>query len=219
MIQMYHVDKIYPGGIPALQDINLRVAKGEFIFLTGPSGAGKTTLIKLLLGVEKASRGQVLVAGRNLFRMHSKKLAELRSNIGVVFQDFRLLKERTVEENIGLALELRGVGKKDRMRMVHAILKKIGLLHRMRTPAVYLSGGEQQRVAIARATINNPAVLLADEPTGNLDPGMSQEILRLFKEINARGTSVMVATHDPTLYADHPGRVLRLENGRVASGR
>lgn len=219
MIQLYHVNKIYPGGIPALQDINLRVAKGEFVFLTGPSGAGKTTLIKLLLGVEKATNGQVLVAGRNLFRMHSKKLAELRSNIGVVFQDFRLLPDRTVEENIGLALELRGIGKKDITRRVHAMLKKIGLLHRMRTPAIYLSGGEQQRVAIARATIYSPAVLLADEPTGNLDPELSMEILRLFKEINARGTSVVVATHDPTLFAAHPGRVLHLEGGRITRER
>ncbi|MCX5868203.1 MAG: cell division ATP-binding protein FtsE [Proteobacteria bacterium] len=215
MIQLYHVNKIYSGGVHALQDVNLRVSKGELVFLTGLSGAGKTTLIKVLMGLEQATSGQAIIAGINISRMPAKKLADLRSKIGVVFQDFRLLMDRTVEENIALALDIRGVERAEIERRVTFILKKIGLIHRKRTKAIYLSGGEQQRVAIARATIYDPVILLADEPTGNLDPGLSLEIVNLFKEINARGTTIVVATHNPLLYADHPGRVFWLENGRI----
>jgi cell division transport system ATP-binding protein len=215
MIELYHVNKIYSGGVHALQDVNLQISKGELIFLTGPSGAGKTTLLKIMMGWERASSGQTIIAGMNISRMPSKNLADLRSKLGIVFQDFRLLMDRTVEENIALALEIRGIEKSEIERRINFILKKIGLIHRKRTKAIYLSGGEQQRVAIARATIYDPVILLADEPTGNLDPGLSMEIVNLFKEINARGTTILVATHNPLLYADHPGRILRLENGRI----
>jgi cell division transport system ATP-binding protein len=215
MIELYHVNKIYSGGVHALQDVNLQISKGELIFLTGPSGAGKTTLLKIMMGWERASSGQTIIAGTNISRMPSKNLADLRSKLGIVFQDFRLLMDRTVEENIALALEIRGIEKSEIERRINFILKKIGLIHRKRTKAIYLSGGEQQRVAIARATIYDPVILLADEPTGNLDPGLSMEIINLFKEINARGTTLLVATHNPLLYAGHPGRILRLENGRI----
>jgi cell division transport system ATP-binding protein len=217
MIQMFHVYKAYPGDPPVLSDINLHVEKGEFIFLTGPSGAGKTTLLKLLFCAENATKGQILVGGRNIARIRESAIPYLRRNIGVVFQDFKLLPQRTVEDNVGFTLDVLGVPRAEASQKVHRMLKLVGLEHKASSYPLRLSGGEQQRVVIARALVNDPTILLADEPTGNLDPALTVEIMDLLNQVNIRGTTVMVATHDSTLLARYQKRTVRLERGFIVS--
>jgi len=217
MIQIFHVYKSYPGDPPVLSDVNLHVEKGEFIFLTGPSGAGKTTLLKLLFCAEKATKGQILVGGRNIARIRESAVPYLRRNIGVVFQDFKLLPHRTVEDNVAFTLDVLGVPRDEARDKVHRMLKRVGLEHKARSYPLRLSGGEQQRVVIARALVNDPTILLADEPTGNLDPALTVEIMDLLNQVNIRGTTVMVATHDSTLLARYQKRTVRLERGFIVS--
>jgi cell division transport system ATP-binding protein len=218
MIQTFHVYKQYNRDSSALSDVTLKVDKGEFVFLTGPSGAGKTTFLKLIFREESPTQGQILVNGRNVSAIPESKIPFLRRSIGVVFQDFKLLKRKTVVENVAFVLRIMGVPKSERKRRAFQILKQVGLHHKMNAYPLRLSGGEQQRVAIARALINEPVLLLADEPTGNLDPELAYEIMTLFKEINNRGTTVLVATHDRELITRMGKRVIILENGRVIEG-
>lgn len=217
MIQMFHVYKAYPGDPPVLSDINLSVEKGEFVFLTGPSGAGKTTLLKLVFCGEKATKGQILVGGRNIARIRESAVPFLRRNIGVVFQDFKLLPQRTVEDNVAFTLDVLGVPRAEAREKVHRMLKLVGLEHKASSYPLRLSGGEQQRVVIARALVNDPTILLADEPTGNLDPALTVEIMDLLNQVNIRGTTVMVATHDSSLLARYQKRTVRLERGFIVS--
>ena len=217
MIQMFHVYKAYQKDSPALVDINLEIKKGEFVFLTGPSGAGKTTLMKLIFAAEFATKGQILVGepARNIARISKSSIPYLRRNVGVVFQDFKLLQTRTVFENVAFALEVLGEHPRDVKRKVYAVLKALGLQHKLDQLPQRLSGGEQQRVAIARAIVNDPAILLADEPTGNLDPEMALDIMNILNDINARGTTVIVATHDVQILNRFHYRCLKLEKGRL----
>jgi cell division transport system ATP-binding protein len=217
MIQMFHVYKAYPGDPPVLSDINLHVEKGEFVFLTGPSGAGKTTLLKLVFCAEQATKGQILVGGRNIARIRESAVPFLRRNIGVVFQDFKLLPSRTVTDNVAFALDVLGVPREETRERVHRMLKLVGLQHKADSFPMKLSGGEQQRVVIARALVNDPTILLADEPTGNLDPALTLEIMDLLTQVNVRGTTVLVATHDTSLIARYQKRTLRLERGLIVS--
>ncbi len=215
MIQMYHVDMRYSGGTVGLHDVSMRIERGEFVFLTGPSGAGKTTLLRLLFGAERPSTGQVLVAGRNLARLGRGPIAELRRQVGVIFQDFKLLPERSVFDNVAVTLEIAGASRREIRARVWSILKRLGLGHRLDHRPRALSGGEQQRVAIARALVNDPPLLLADEPTGNLDPDLALDIMDIIADAHARGTTVMVATHDPHLLERYRHRQLVLERGKL----
>ena len=213
MIQLYHVYKRYPNGIEALSDVNLRLGEGEFVFLTGASGAGKTTLVKILLAYERPTSGQVLVSGRNLGVLRASSVPFLRRNIGVVWQDFKLLNSRTVFDNVAISLEILGLRSKEIARRVNQILDVVGLEKYVQARPLQLSGGEQQRVAIARALVNEPAILLADEPTGNLDPDLSVEIMNLLLDLQQKGTTVMVATHDRFLLDRYKKRTLLLNRG------
>ncbi len=217
MIQISHVSKSYLKDVPALSDVNLMIEKGEFVFLTGPSGAGKSTLLRLLFGAEKPTEGQILVNGRNISRIRRSHIPLLRRKIGVVFQDFKLLANRTVFENVAVALEVLGEGRSRVQQKVWRVLKSVGLAHKMHAKPLLLSGGEQQRVAIARAIVNEPDILLADEPTGNLDPDIALEIMKFLQQVNARGTTVIIATHDPDLLSRFNKRQVVLERGRVVS--
>jgi len=212
---MYHVSKSYSGGMYALRDVSLEFRKGEFVFLTGPSGAGKTTLLKLLFAAERPSEGQIVVLGRNIARLGESAIPSLRRHVGVIFQDFKLLPRRTVEENVSLSLEVVGTPRRTIRARVFAILKQLGLQHRRYHHPLSLSGGEQQRVAIARALVNEPEVLLADEPTGNLDPDLTLDIMDLIASTATRGTTVIVATHELGLVARYGKRIVRLEGGGV----
>ena len=215
MIQMFHVYKNYSPKYSALSDISLKIEKGEFVFIFGPSGAGKSTLLKLILGAEHPSKGQIIVNGMNFGRIKKSTLPLLRRRMGFVSQDFKLLNHRTVFDNVGLALEVVGLKKTDIKRKVQQVLKHVGLLSRINTVPLVLSGGEQQRVAIARAIVNEPALLLADEPTGNLDAELTKEIMKLFKIINAWGTTIVIATHDKNLLNFNPTKVVALEKGKI----
>jgi cell division transport system ATP-binding protein len=215
MIQAFHVSKQYDRESVALSDITLHVQKGEFCFLTGPSGAGKTTFLKLVFREELPTSGQILVRGRNVTAIPAGQIPELRRSIGVVFQDFKLLKRKTIIENVAFVLRILSAPRKEQKRRAFAALRAVGLHHKMHAYPLQLSGGEQQRVAIARALINEPMLLLADEPTGNLDPDMAQEIMALFQEVNARGTTVLVATHDREMIQRMGKRVITLDKGRV----
>jgi len=219
MIQMYHVDLRYTGGTYGLRDISLTLERGEFVFLTGASGAGKTSLLRLLFGAEQPSAGQILVAGRNISRLKPAQVPALRRQIGVIFQDFKLLPERTVFENVAIALEIAGTAKREIRTRVWSLLKRLGLGHRIDHRPRTLSGGEQQRVAIARALVNDPPLLLADEPTGNLDPALALDIMDIIADAHARGTTVIVATHDPTLLERYRHRRIVLDGGRLAGDR
>jgi len=219
MIQMYHVDLRYTGGTYGLRDISLTLERGEFVFLTGSSGAGKTSLLRLLFGAEQPSAGQILVSGRNITRMKAAQVPALRRQIGVIFQDFKLLPERTVFDNVAIALEIAGTAKREIRTRVWSLLKRLGLGHRIDHRPRTLSGGEQQRVAIARALVNDPPLLLADEPTGNLDPGLALDIMDIIADAHARGTTVIVATHDPTLLERYRHRRIVLDAGRLIADR
>lgn len=219
VIQFYHVQKRYPNGCDALTDVTLRVREGEFVFLTGSSGAGKSTLLRLLLVMERASDGQILIGGRNIHVLRDASVPYLRRNIGVVFQDFRLIPRRTVFENIAISLEILGLKPKEIERRVNQMLEATRLLNRAQAYPGDLSGGEQQRVAIARALVNEPAILLADEPTGNLDPELSHEIIELLLSINRKGTTVVVATHDTALVEHYAMRTLVLAKGQLIEDR
>ena len=216
MIQLFHVYKAYGPETQALVDVSLEIDKGEFVFLTGPSGAGKSTLLKLIFCAERPTRGQLLVEGRNVGRLSARAVPYLRRNIGVVFQDFKLLNRSTVEENVAIALEVVGAPRRLVRQKTYAVLKQVGLAHRLHQFPPRLSGGEQQRVAIARALVNEPQVLLADEPTGNLDQERSLEILSLLETASAKGTTIVVATHDQRLL-DRGKRIIAIENGRLVN--
>ena len=215
MIRLFHVVKQYTQDERALDDVSLKLEKGEFAFLTGHSGAGKTTLMRLLFGQEKATSGQIIVDGRQLNRMSIRERPALRRDIGVVFQDFKLLQRRTVFENVAFAMEVLGRPRRETRERVMSVLKQVGLEHKTKVLPSRLSGGEQQRVAIARALVNEPKVVLADEPTGNLDERLALEIMRLFEACNARGTTVLVSTHDIRLTEVFKRRVLTLAGGRL----
>ena len=215
LVRLYHVSKAYQAGSWALRDVSLELEKGDLAFVTGASGAGKTTLMRLVFAAERPSEGQILVLGRNVGRLGVAGIARLRRRIGVVFQDFKLLHRRTVEDNVGVALEVNGVPARERKARVFAMLKRVGLQHRLHHHPLALSGGEQQRLALARALVNDPEILLADEPTGNLDPDLTLEIMDLIASAAARGTAVFVATHDHALVERYGRRRLRLEGGRL----
>ena len=217
MIQLFHVKKAYPGDAPVLDDVTLRIEKGEFVWLTGPSGAGKSTLLKLLFCAEVPTSGQILVGGRNIGRLTQGGIPYLRRNIGVIFQDFKLLENHTVMENVGYALEVLGASDAEIRERALKRLTQVGLEHKAQSLPRRLSGGEQQRVAIARALVNEPTILLADEPTGNLDPGLTDSILQLLFDANARGTTVIVATHDRGLLGRYHKRTIALEKGKLVS--
>ena len=217
MIEMYHVYMAYQKDANALEDINLKVQKGDFVLLTGASGAGKSTLLKLISCQEQATRGQILVNGRNIAKIRQSSIPYLRRNTGIVFQDFKLLNRKTIMENVALPLEIIGKKKKEIKHKVWNILKMVGLQHKMGSFPLQLSGGEQQRVAIARALVNDPAILLADEPTGNLDPENAGYIMELIRKANARGTTIMLATHDKELLQKYHYRVITLEKGKIVS--
>ena len=214
MIQLFHVTKYYDRRL-ALSDITLEIDKGEFILLMGASGAGKSTLLKLLIGAEQPDEGQILVQGRNVAKLSQSEIPALRRKVGIVFQDFRLLPKKSVFDNVSLPLLVQGQSNGEIRRKVGEALKAVGLDHRRDQMPPGLSTGEQQRVCIARAIVNGPVVLLADEPTGNLDPDLTREIIELFKLINARGTTVMVATHDPQVMTQVNRRVIALSEGRL----
>ena len=216
MIETHHLSKLYTRGLYALRDLNLTVAKGEFVFLTGPSGAGKSTLLRLLLLQERPTEGDIFVNGQNLSTLNRREIQEYRRGVGFVFQDFKLIPTRTVLENISFVPEVLGVPAAHQRRRAFQVLKWVGLQHRMTAYPQDLSGGEQQRVAIARALVNDPVLLIADEPTGNLDPDLSLEIMNLLREINAGGTTVLVATHDRELIRLVGRRTITLDQGRLA---
>jgi cell division transport system ATP-binding protein len=215
MISFSHVYKTYNGPVHALRDVNIEIQRGEFLFLTGPSGAGKTTLFRMLSAFDRPSSGVVKVAGQDLGTITSAEVPFFRRKIGVVFQDFRLLKGRTVFENVALPVEVKGEKQQVISRRVEEMLENVGLAHKRKSTIEQLSGGEQQRVAIARALIHQPGLLIADEPTGNLDPQMSEEIMDLLEKANAQGTTVFVATHDHELVRRRNKRVLRIQSGQI----
>lgn len=219
MIQMQGVFFAYPNGEEVLRDINLRIEKGEFVFIVGPTGVGKSTLLKLIYCAEHPSKGKVIVAGRDVTKLSKKEIPLLRRRIGVVFQDFGLMPTRTVWENIAFALKAIGMSRKEVCRKVPTVLDVVGLSDKAHAFPAQLSGGEQQRVSIARALVNNSLILLADEPTGNLDPDTSLEIMQLLAKINLMGTTVVVATHDKYIVDAMRKRVVTLENGRIVSDR
>lgn len=215
MIQLHNVFMSYQRDATALNGVTLQIPKGDFVFLTGASGAGKSTLLRLLYGALKPTRGQVVVDGQNISRLTPAQIPYLRRSIGVVFQDFKLLPTRTVLENVAITLEVLGWGKKDIGKKAYHILKQVGLEHKVNATPLRLSGGEQQRVALARALVNDPKILLADEPTGNLDDENKAQILNFFKEANIRGTTVVVATHDRRVIESSHKRVILLDKGHI----
>ena len=215
MIEATHVSKAYARGVYALRDLSLRIDKGDFVFLTGPSGAGKSTLLRLLLRQDVPSEGQLIVGGRNLATLSRRQVQSYRRSIGFVFQDFKLLSGKTVLENVAFVPRVLGIAMSQQQRRTFQVLKWVGLQHRMNAYPMELSGGEQQRIAIARALVNDPAIILADEPTGNLDPDLSLEIMNLLREINARGTTVVVATHDRELIRRVGRRAVTLDHGHI----
>lgn len=216
MIRFDHVSKRYPSGFEALSDVSVHIAPGEMAFLTGHSGAGKSTLLKLIALLERSSRGQLLVDGQNLSKVTRRRIPFLRRKVGIIFQDHRLLFDRTVFDNVALPLVIAGHRHQEIGRRVRAALDKVGLLGKEKLLPVTLSGGEQQRVGIARAVVNKPPLLLADEPTGNLDPELSREIMGLFEQFNAVGVTVLIASHDLELIRRMPHRILVLKQGRLS---
>ena len=218
MVETHHLSKFYSRGLYALRDLSLTVQQGEFVFLTGPSGAGKSTFLRLLLRQERPSEGELVVNGQNLSMLSRREIQTYRRGIGFVFQDCKLLPARTVLKNISFVPEVLGVPMAQQRRRALRVLKRVGLQHRMNAYPADLSGGEQQRIAIARAPVGDPSLVLADEPTGNLDPDLSFEIMNLFREVNADGTTVLVATHDREVIRLVGRRTIRLDQGRVVEG-
>ena len=216
MIETHHLSKSYSRGVYALHDLSLAIDKGEFVFLTGPSGAGKSTFLRLLLMQERPSEGRILVNGHDLLGLSRRDIQRYRQGIGFIFQDFKLIPARTILDNITLIVEALGMSVAQQRRRAFQVLKWVGLQHRMNAYPSDLSGGEQQRIAIARALVNDPYLVLADEPTGNLDPDLALDIMNLLREVNAGGTTVLVATHDRELIRLVGRRTILLEHGRVA---
>jgi cell division transport system ATP-binding protein len=215
VIETHHLSKVYSRGLYALRDLTLTIEKADFVFLTGPSGAGKSTFLRLLLLQEHPSEGEVFVNGQNLATLSRREIQEYRRGIGFIFQDFKLIPSRTVLENISFVPEVLGVPAAQQRRRAFQVLKWVGLQHRMNAYPLDLSGGEQQRIAIARALVNDPVLVIADEPTGNLDPDLSLEIMNLLREINAGGTTVLVATHDRELIRLVGRRTVTLDQGKI----
>lgn len=215
VIETYHLSKLYNRGVYALRDLSLKIDKGDFVFLTGASGAGKSTFLRLLLREDLPSEGAVKVGGRDLASLGTSQVQAYRRTVGFVFQDFRLVPRFTVFQNVSFVMRVLGVPVAIQQRKTFQVLKWVGLQHRMNAFPEELSGGEQQRIAIARALVNDPQLVLADEPTGNLDPDLSLEIMNLFREVNARGTTVVVATHDRELIRRVGRRAITLDHGRV----
>ena len=215
MIQVFDVVKMYDGSNPVLDNVSMKIAKGEFVFLTGPSGAGKTTILKILFGWERFDKGQVLVHGLNVGKLTNRNLYTLRRSMGVVFQDYKLLPNKTVFENVSFAQEVIGRDRKTIRFKTWEVLKNVGLAPKKDMYPAYLSGGEQQRIAIARAMVNEPSIILADEPTGNLDPDISIEIFKLFVEMNKKGVTIVFATHSQDIVRLGNHRVINLNRGKV----
>jgi cell division transport system ATP-binding protein len=213
MIQLFHVSKIYPPNTAALKDINLQIAKGELVFLAGPSGAGKTTLLKLLFREEEPSEGQIIIHGKDVTKLNSRGVARLRQQIGLVFQEFKFLPHMTALDNVALAALVTGVTRRESYSKAYHLLHELGLQKKYDAKPPALSGGEQQRVAIARALMNDPMVVLADEPTGNLDANLADETMRLFRKIRERGTTIIIASHDLDLSQRYGTRVISLQEG------
>jgi cell division transport system ATP-binding protein len=216
VIQAEHLSKMYSRGVYALREVTLSIGRGEFVFLTGPSGAGKSTLLRVLLRQELPTSGRLVVNGRTLLTMTPSEVQAYRRSVGFVFQDFKLIPSKTVFENVAFVPRVLGHPTDVQRRKAFQVLKWVGLQHRLNAFPLELSGGEQQRIAIARALINDPALVLADEPTGNLDPDLALEIMNLFREINARGTTLLVATHDRELIRRVGRRTITLEHGALA---
>lgn len=219
MIRFEHVSKAYRGGRQALQGVDFHLQSGEMAFLTGHSGAGKSTLLKLICGIERPSAGHILFNGHDISRLKNREIPFLRRQIGMIFQDHHLLFDRTVYDNVAMPLIISGASTEDIRRRVSAALDKVGLLDKAKNLPIQLSGGEQQRVGIARAVVNKPTMLLADEPTGNLDGELSEGIMRLFEEFNRVGVTVLMATHDVALIERRNYRVLTLSEGRMLGGQ
>ena len=217
MIQIFDVVKMYDGSNPVLDNISIEIPKGEFVFLTGPSGAGKTTILKILFGWESFEKGQVLVQGINVGKLTHRNVYTLRRSMGVVFQDYKLLPNKTVFENVSFAQEVIGYDRKTIRFKTWEALKNVGLTPKKDAYPAYLSGGEQQRIAIARAMVNSPSIILADEPTGNLDPDISIEILKLFEELNQKGSTIIFATHSQEIMKAGNHRVISLNRGKVVA--
>ena len=215
LIHLCGVSKTYDNGVVALEDISVDIGKGEMAFLTGPSGAGKSTFLKLITAEEKPTEGLVEVAGHNVGKLHRREIPYLRRRIGVVFQDFRLLAERSVMDNVMLPLNILGLAPGEQRRRALQVLTVVGLGQRKDAKPLELSGGEQQRVAIARAIALDPVILLADEPTGNLDPEITWHIMKLFRAINARGTAVVIATHNYDVVRKMDARIIKIVKGRL----
>ncbi len=215
MIQFSQVTKRYPGGHEALSGLNLSIEAGELVFLIGHSGAGKSTLLKLIAAIERPTSGVVSVNGQNVGRLSHRAVPYLRRNIGLVFQDHKLLFDRNVIENVLLPLDIAGLERREAMKRARAVIDKVGLLKREKANPVSLSGGEQQRLCIARALVSRPALLLADEPTGNLDAGYAADIMAMFRDFHQVGTTLVIATHDDRAISALGGRILRLDRGKV----
>lgn len=215
MLKMENVSKVYPGGSKALQDVNIHIKPGEFVFVVGPSGAGKSTFIKMLFREVLPTTGSIFVNGTDILALTPKEIPYLRRQLGIIFQDYRLLPDRTVYENVAFAMEVIEIPHRKIKRRVLNVLDLVGLRHRANAYPNELSGGEQQRIAIARAIVNDPILVIADEPTGNLDPETSWDIMEIFKEINATGTTIVMATHDKEIVDAMGKRVVAIENGRI----
>ena len=216
MIHMQNVMKVYDNGAVALDNVNIDIEKGEFVFLVGPSGAGKSTFIKMLFREILPTSGMITVNGKNTMTMANAEVPYLRRSLGVIFQDYRLLPDKTVYENIAFAMQVIEAPRRQMQRSVNSVLDIVGLRDKYKCFPNQLSGGEQQRVAIARAIVNNPAIVIADEPTGNLDPDTSWEIMDIFQRINASGTTIVMATHDKTIVDAMQKRVIAIEDGKIA---
>ncbi len=217
LVQFYNVSKVYPNGVKALNDVSLKIDRGEFLFLMGSSGAGKSTFIKMLFHEQVPTQGQIFIASRSIVRMKRNEIPKLRRSMGVVFQDFKLLENKTVSENIAFAMKVVGAGNKEIENRTAEVIRMVGLQGKEKSFPGELSGGEQQRVGIARAIANRPLLLIADEPSGNLDMETAQEIMELLYEINHKGTTVIMATHARELVKNSGKRVITLEAGRVIS--
>lgn len=215
MILLSNVSKVYPNGSTALDDVSFFIERGEFVFIVGPSGSGKSTLIKLLMHEETATKGQVIINNKDIGKLKRREIPYLRRSMGVVFQDFRLLSNKTVYENVAFAMDIIGASRKEIRKQVPNVLSLVGLSHKAKSYPRELSGGEQQRVALARALVNNPAFLIADEPTGNLNPKVAMEIMELLDNINKRGTTIIMATHAKDIVDTMKKRVIAIEEGKI----